>query len=651
MRNKKAIFLVFFFGLLLAGCSSGTTSEKIDEANSHITIIGGEEKEKDQEENADQKKNSEPQRDIMKLSLKERRELFQEYSLKLAGNGWEEFILCNPDGTVTVFGFQSEETNEWTDIVEVAVSTNYAMGLKSDGTVVVSELFDYDNEVNYREAETWTDIKHIAANQFFAVGLKEDGTVIWSDHERLEHITQPEQMAEWKDIVQIVSCTGTVFGLKSDGTVVFNHYNEETTDINGADFNALYAPVETWTDVSFLTMGEGSLAALTNEGKVLTIDIEVNTEDGGTDPAEWENVVGIAAMSNLLVGLLEDGTLVATDELHDVCTSYENVAGLYGDQNGGVVAITYDGRLIGEECFCDRPDLNREELQVESFVQYQGILGIDAEGKLVFYRGSGSSKELLGEVVGAKDVLYGAGNYMVLYEDGHVEAFSPVKDAEREAAAKEVETWTDIEKLVCGSGRSGMGAIGDMIAGIDSSGRAHFIDSYVNESPVVRYEGPTKDMTAWYDVAIELKPEGVVYTYDIQGAKGTYKHPDVSQWKNIEKIFQEGNTLFGIDSEGNTHCAPLYFGSQNRSSVDLAAAMEVLKNVEDLCVSGGTVVAVDKAGKVMVSGGGDNTMSHLVNEWKDETIKEVKTLSNGNVIALTEDGRLLETVVTGLIYE
>ena len=43
--------------------------------------------------------------------------------------------------------------------------------------------------------------------------------------------------------------------------------------------------------------------------------------------------------------------------------------------------------------------------------------------------------------------------------------------------------------------------------------------------------------------------------------------------------------------------------------------------------------------------------SRLVNEWKDETIKEVKTLSSGSVIALTEEGRLLETVVTDLIYE
>ena len=646
MRKYKVLIFAMICSLLLAGCGNTQSTENAADMDDGMTIIGGDEDKDTKEED------KAAERDVMKLSLKERRKLFQEYSLKLAGNGYEEFILCNPDGTVTVFGFQSEETNEWTDIVEVAVSTNYAMGLKSDGTVVVSELFDYDNEVNYREAETWTDISHIAANQFFAVGLKKDGTVIWSDHEHLEHITQPEQMAEWNDIVQIVSCTGTVFGLKSDGTVVFNHYNEETTDINGADFNDLYAPVETWTDVSFLTVGEGSLAALTNEGKVLTIDIEVNTEDGGTDPAQWENVVGIAAMSNLLVGLLEDGTLVATDELDDVCTSYDNVAGLYGDQNGGVVAITYDGRLIGEERFCDRPDLNRDELQVESFVQEQGILGIDAEGKFIFYRGSGSStEELLGEVVGAQDVLSGAGNYMVLYEDGHVEAFSPVKDAEREAAAKKVQAWTDIEKLACGSGGNSMGTYGSMIAAIDSSGQAHFIDSYVNESPVVRYEGPTKDMAAWYDVAIELKPEGVVYTYDIQGAKGTYKHPDVSQWKNIEKIFQEGNTLFGVDSEGNTYCEALYFGKSSRSSVDLEAARKELKNVEDLCVSGGTVVAVDKAGKVMVSGVGDNTMSRLVNEWKDETIKEVKTLSNGNVIALTKDGRLLETVVTGLIYK
>lgn len=128
----------------------------------------------------------------------------------LLGDGTVDFVCASTSSY--------DDMREWTDIVAIdglGVAGCIA-GLKSDGTVVVSNHGVDPNGAIYRDALEWSDIIAISKGFESLLGLKRDGTVVAAGNLR----SGQENIAEWTDIVAISAGQDIHVGLKRDGSIV-----------------------------------------------------------------------------------------------------------------------------------------------------------------------------------------------------------------------------------------------------------------------------------------------------------------------------------------------------------------------------------------------------------------------------------------------
>lgn len=126
-------------------------------------------------------------------------------------------IGIKSDGTVIVSGdkqfgrCKQEDVDDWRDIVSITASEYYAVGLKSNGTVVVSDD-------RYFDPGKWHNVVGIDAGLNHTVGVRDDGTVVVGG--RQEYTEELFNVDDWTDIIAVSAGTCHTVGLKSDGTVV-----------------------------------------------------------------------------------------------------------------------------------------------------------------------------------------------------------------------------------------------------------------------------------------------------------------------------------------------------------------------------------------------------------------------------------------------
>ena len=250
----------------------------------------------------------------------------------LAAGGYHT-VGIRSDGTVIVSDLSSYDSNgqddidSWTDIVAVAAGGYHTVGLRDDGTVTATGW----NELGECDVDSWTGIVAVAAGRRHTVGLRSDGTVIatgWNDSSQCD-------VDSWSDIVA-VAANGCTVGLRSDGTVVatgWNYYGQCDVDswnnivavaagevhtvglrsdgtVVATGFNGSgQCNVDNWTDIVAVAAGEVHTVGLRSDGTVVVAGDNVWGEcnvDG------WTDIVAVAAGWGHTVGLRSDGTVVAT---------------------------------------------------------------------------------------------------------------------------------------------------------------------------------------------------------------------------------------------------------------------------------------------------------------------------------------------------
>ena len=77
-------------------------------------------------------------------------------------------MLCGGNNLVI-----RDAVSGWTDITDITVATGFAMGLKSDGTVVAAG----SNGSNQLAVEDWKHIASISAGDLNSYGIQENGKV------------------------------------------------------------------------------------------------------------------------------------------------------------------------------------------------------------------------------------------------------------------------------------------------------------------------------------------------------------------------------------------------------------------------------------------------------------------------------------------
>ena len=132
----------------------------------------------------------------------------------------------------------------------ISASLTYTIGLKSDGTVVVTNYYLYD----FHNVQSWNHIVSVFASPSHTVGLKSNGTVVATgvnDNGQCD-------VQDWNDIISISTGPSHTVGLKSNGTVVATGFN-----LNGQ------CDVQDWNDIISISVGPTHTVGLKSDGTVV----------------------------------------------------------------------------------------------------------------------------------------------------------------------------------------------------------------------------------------------------------------------------------------------------------------------------------------------------------------------------------------------
>ena len=193
--------------------------------------------------------------------------------------------------------------DNWKDVISVDVSYNNIVGLKSDGTVLLSKNEAKDcKEKSDIDVSEWSDIVSIAAASGIVVGLRKDGTVVGA----FAH-GKPDssfEFSRWRNIVAIATTWPCTLGLTADGTVVAigSHINESRG-------------TELWRDIVAIEIKNGYSVGLRADGIVVLAAVPVGElwENREKQVEQWRDIVAIASAGSAIAGLMADGTVVYTN--------------------------------------------------------------------------------------------------------------------------------------------------------------------------------------------------------------------------------------------------------------------------------------------------------------------------------------------------
>ncbi len=90
---------------------------------------------------------------------------------------YEVFCVLKNDGTVSMSPRRADMlTEDWTDIVKIALGGSYVVGVRSNGTAVAAGALD--NII--QDVREWTDIVAVSCADTYCVGLKSNGTLVFA---------------------------------------------------------------------------------------------------------------------------------------------------------------------------------------------------------------------------------------------------------------------------------------------------------------------------------------------------------------------------------------------------------------------------------------------------------------------------------------
>jgi len=238
-----------------------------------------------------------------------------EYSWKSDLENWNDIISISvkgnfvvglkEDGTVVMTGKVPDYyvgTKTWNDVIAVSTGQQYIIGLRSGGTLV-AQGHNGDGQVNI---DNWYDIIDIATGWRHTVGLDSNGKIHiigLGSNRQLEYID--EHRDEWTDIIAIdagggsswdIGTTPYTVALKQDKTVVTTLTGEIADEISK------------WTDIVAISAGDSHIVGLKSDKTVVT----TQTGQSAEDISKWTDIVAVSAGYGFTLGLKEDGTVVAT---------------------------------------------------------------------------------------------------------------------------------------------------------------------------------------------------------------------------------------------------------------------------------------------------------------------------------------------------
>lgn len=216
--------------------------------------------------------------------------------------------------------------------------------LKSNGTVIIMVCHEYarvgQGDLNIISIPEWKNLIAVDTGPYFAVGLKSDGTVVVIGDVLNPIGSSNLQCFDWQDIIDISVGRDHIVGVKSDGTVLATGENREGQ-----------CNVKNWSNIIAVTAGNGHTIGLKSNGTVVATGSNTSNQ---CDVNNWSNIVMIGASGDQTVALKENGTVVATgsisESVADQLSCWSDIVAISAGANhivglrlnGTVVIVGYD---------------------------------------------------------------------------------------------------------------------------------------------------------------------------------------------------------------------------------------------------------------------------------------------------------------------
>ncbi len=215
-------------------------------------------------------------------------------------SGWRHSMAVKADGTLEGWGYDAWGQINFppgSNFLCVACGEYNSLALKSDGTVVVADAYDF-----YGEADVPANLSNVVAvacGYYHCLALKSDGTLAAWGGQGLVDYGQGSVPAGLSNVVAIAAGGYQNLVLKSDGTLFAwgrNDYGQATIPTGLS--NAVAIAAGGFFNLTLRT--NGTVAAWGFDGS------------GQTDvPSDLSNVVAIAAKGDHNLALKTNGTVVA----------------------------------------------------------------------------------------------------------------------------------------------------------------------------------------------------------------------------------------------------------------------------------------------------------------------------------------------------
>ncbi len=257
------------------------------------------------------------------------------------------------DGTVysheVGFGGPVPGVDEWTDIVQIDYSGQdaHAVGLKADGTVVVSCLDDRFCRGEDCDTSGWKNIVDVCVSNSTVYGLRSDGTLVHTDLNK--YIA--EVIDQWENVVNVeVTSGGVVVAQHADGTLLISsdHFPQfrQLSDVKSMQICA-------------------RLLAVTESGESHSSQLSSYTYQAHSGFAAKKYVYVDTGVQGHVLGLHENGTVVwgeefaarESKELENEISAWTDLVDLAAYDI--VAGVQSDGTLLFSTQYCPYSDVLR----------------------------------------------------------------------------------------------------------------------------------------------------------------------------------------------------------------------------------------------------------------------------------------------------
>ena len=312
-----------------------------------------------------------------------------------------KLIAFLKDGRIAATPIYGFDVSDWSGIVDITrnIELAHLIGLKNDGTLVCTG----ENENGACDVSEWTDIISVATGYNGTLGLKLDGTAVCT----LDSFCE----SYWNDVVSIYSVPWNDFlGVKADGEAVY--YNTQ--------YGSQRVQDSKWNDLVKVSTGYHHLVGVKQDGTVVAVG---ENSYGQCDVNEWRDIIDVSASYYHTAGLRADGTVIVTGENDDgrcntqdwkdiveIDTSYHNTVGLRAD---GTVVVAGDN----EDGQCNTEDWNN----IVAVSSGDGVtLGLKTDGTVVAAGGSAWEENKVEDWTDVVSILAGMCASFGIRKDGTV---------------------------------------------------------------------------------------------------------------------------------------------------------------------------------------------------------------------------------------